>query len=195
MTRRLALLDRVAALAVGLVLLAAGLALLDWRFEKVGSWPAEADTSALSDLMDQGWWPWAFAAGSVLVGLVALVWLLSHAPRRSEGAERMSAVSSREGNVRVDLGSAARAVAADFSARTAIADVKGTARRRGATHVIELRGHLDARSAGAGIDPAAERCTRDVADAFPDGAVVCRVLLGSSRRRTRLARTSTPRVH
>lgn len=195
MTRRLTFLDRAATLLVGLGLVAGGLALLDWRYGWVGSWPEKIRTGRYADLESGSWWPWAFAAAGVLLGLVGLVWLLAHAPRRGEGAVRLSDASDQSGTVRVDLGSVAKAVAADFEARTAATDVRGTARRRGSAHVIELRGHLDPSSTGSSIDEAASRCARDIEAAFPDGSTACRVLLGRGRLRPRLTRASTPRVH
>lgn len=195
MTRRLAALDRAITLVVGLALVAGGLALLDWRYGWVGTWGTAVNTSGFADTESTGWWPWAYAAAGIVVGLIGLVWLLAHAPRRGERAVRLSGASDHDGAVRVDLNTVANAVAADFEARTTVTGVKGTARRRGTTHVIELRGHLDRRATGADIESAAARCAQNVSEAFPDGNTVCRVLLGSNRRRTKLTRASTPRVH
>ncbi len=195
MTRRLSIIDRIATLVVGLLLVVGGFALLDWRYGWVGSWQNSLSTSGFADTESTSWWPWAYAAAGVLLGLVGLVWLIAHAPRRGERAVRLSDASDESGTIRVDLGSVAKAVAADFEARTAVTHVSGTAHRRGGHHVIELRGQLDPLATGSGIESAAARCAQNVSEAFPDGTTVCRVLLGGTRRRPRTSRASTPRVH
>lgn len=198
MTRRLAAIDRVVTALVGIALVVGAAALLNWRFDWIGSWPGTLDTGRADDVVTSTWWPWAFAAGGIVVGLVGLAWLLSHAPRRGERAVRLSGASDRTGAIRIDLDSVAQAVAADFEARTSITRVKGSARRHGDTHVIELRGQVDPHhvtGVGSEVEAAARRCAQNVSDAFPDGSTVCRVLLGHDRRRTGRSRAGTPRVH
>ena len=194
MTRRLAAIDRIASTVVGLGLVAAGAALLDWRYRWFGSWDDTLSTARLDDVQSSAWWPWAFAAAGILLGLLGLLWILSHAPRPGERAVRLAGASDRTGSVRVDLHDVAQAVAADFEARTSVTHVRGTARRHGRTHVIELRGQLDPDVTGGDIESVAARCAHDVSDAFPDGHTVCRVLLGHDRRRRGLPRASAPRV-
>lgn len=194
MTRRLAAIDRIASTVVGLGLLAAGAALLDWRYRWVGTWDDTLSTARLDDVQSSAWWPWAFAAAGILLGAIGLVWILSHAPRRGERAVRQAGASDRTGTVHVDLNDVAKAVAADLEARTAATHVKGTAHRQGRTHVIELRGQLDPHVTGDDIESVASRCAHDVSDAFPDGHTVCRVLLGHDRRRPGRLRASAHRV-
>ena len=195
MTRRLAAIDRIASTLVGLVLVAAGAALLDWRYRWLGTRDETLSTARLDDVASSAWWPWVFAAVGILLGVLGLLWMLAHAPRRGERAVRLPGASDRTGSVRVDLHEVARAVAADFEARTNVTHVRGTARQQGRTHVIELRGQLDPHATGDSIESAAARCTHDVSEAFPDGTTVCRVLLGYDRRRIRPTRAGTPRVH
>ncbi|KQX73726.1 hypothetical protein [Aeromicrobium sp. Root472D3] len=194
MTRRLAAIDRTVTALVGLALIAGGVALLDWRYRWFGTWSDSVSTARLDDVESSAWWPWVFALGGVVLGLVGLLWLLSHAPRPGEKAVRLPDASDRAGSVHVDLSGVAKAVAADFEARTNVTHVKGTARRQGRTHVIELRGQLDPHVTGGDIESAASRCTHDVSDAFPDGHTVCRVLLGHDHRRSGRTRASAHRV-
>ncbi len=194
MTRRLAALDRTVTALVGLALVAGGLALLDWRYRWVGTWDDAVSSTRLDDVESSAWWPWVFALAGVVLGLLGLVWLLSHAPRRGERTVRLAGASDRSGSVHVDMSTVAKAVAADFEGRTNVTHVKGTAHRHGRTNVIELRGQLDPHVTGGDIESAAARCTQDVSDAFPDGTTVCRVLLGHDHRRSGRTRTSAPRV-
>ena len=195
MTRRLTIIDRLVTALVGIALVTGGLALLNWRYDWIGSWPDTLALGGVSDVESSAWWPWAFAAAGIVIGLVGLAWLLSHAPRRGERTVRLSESSDRTGAIRIDLHSVAQAVAADFEARTSTTRVKGTARRHRGAHVIELRGQLDPHATGDSIESAAARCTQHVSEAFPDGTTVCRVLLGHDRRRIRPTRAGTPRVH
>ena len=194
MTRRLAAIDRIASTVVGLGLVAAGTALLDWRYRWLGTWDETLSTARLDDVESSSWWPWVFAAGGIVLGALGLAWMLSHVPRPGERAVRLPGASDRTGSVRVDLHDVARAVAADFEASTGVTHVKGTARRQGRTHVIELRGQLDPHVTGGDIESAAARCAHDVSDAFPDGHTVCRVLLGHDRRRPGRIRASALRA-
>jgi hypothetical protein len=194
MTRRLAAIDRTVTALVGLALVVGGIALLDWRYRWVGTWDDRLSTARLDDVQSSAWWPWVFAAAGLVLGVVGLVWLLSHAPRPGERAVRLPDASDRTGSVRVDLHGVAQAVAADFASRTNVTHVKGTARQHGRTHVIELRGQLDPHVTGGDLASAAARCTHDVSDAFPDGHTVCRVLLGHDRRRSGRTRASAPRA-
>lgn len=192
MTRRLATIDRVVVGLVGVALVAGGLALLDWRYGWVGgSYPDALSTSGWDDLTSHGWWPWALAAAGIVVGVLGLVWLLAHAPRRGEGTISLSEASDQTGAIRIDLGSVAKAAAADLEAAGVATHVKGTARRVRGRHVVELRGRLDPLlTDGAGLASAVERCTQNVSDAFPDGKTVCRVLLGPDRHPKGSTRTS-----
>lgn len=193
MTRRLAAIDRVVVALVGIALVVAGLALLDWRFGWVGgdTYPDAVSTSDWDDLAATAWWPWALAAGGLVLGALGLVWLLAHAPRRGEGTISLSEASDQTGAIRIDLGSIAKAAAADLEAAGVATHVKGTAHRVRGRHVVELRGRLDPLlTDGAGLASAVDRCTQNVSDAFPDGKTVCRVLLGPDRHSRGSARTS-----
>lgn len=195
MTRKLNATDRAVTLLVGLALVAGGLALLNWHQQWFGSWPDTLSTSRFADTEATAWWPWAYAAAGIVLGLIGLFWLLAHVPRRGERIVRLDAASSEHGAARVDYQSVATAVAADLEARSPVTHVKGATRRRRGTLVIELRGYLDPHATPEIIDATAARCTQNVSDAFPDGSTVCRVLLGHDRRRVARGRASTPRVH
>lgn len=77
MTRRAVTVDRIAALLLGIGLLALGLATVAW--ERGALWQAgPLDLSAAIELTRTPWWPWTSGAAGILLILLALRWLFSH---------------------------------------------------------------------------------------------------------------------
>lgn len=195
MSRKLVTLDRIATLLLAALLIGGGLAALDWRYRWVLSYPDETSTSVPQQLTTAGWWPWAAGAvGGVLI-LLGLWWLLAHLRRGIEPTLRLPA-SDPTGKITADLASLADAVADDFQSRAPVDHVRGTARRIGSDHVIEIRAHVDPRADGDSITRAARSVTGDVNRAFPNGSVSCRIILDSPRANRGLRRApATARVH
>ena len=195
MSRKLVALDRIATLLLAVLLLGGGLAALDWRYGWVLSYPDRTRTSAALELTTAGWWPWAAGAVGVVLILLGLWWLLAHLRRGIEPTLRLPATDP-SGKVTADLASLADAAADDFQSRAPVDHVRGTARRIGSDHVIEIRAHVDPRADGDSITQAARSATGDVARAFPDGSVTCRIILDSPRTHRGLRRApATARVH
>ena len=120
MSRSVLRFDRLAALVLGLVLVAAGAAAAAWGLGQLTRvWagaPQSLSTAGAGDVCGQSWWPGAAAAAAVLLALLGLWWLLAHVPRRSTGPLRLAG-SDRSGALAVD-GSSAAAVAADVLTET-----------------------------------------------------------------------------
>lgn len=193
MSRRLLLLDRLACAVLGLALLGGGLLLVDWRFELVSSaYAAELSTSSATDVLDSSWWPWAFAVGGVLLGLVGLAWLTAHLRRSVAGPLRLPG-SGPTGRLSVDLGAVADSVAAQYSDLAPVTGAHGRVRSRGSRHVVEVTAHVAPRADVATLTRAAATCTSDLAGALPGEDVACRVLLDAARR-GRGRRTDSVRV-
>lgn len=112
--------DRLAALVLGLVLVAAGAAAAAWGLGQLTRvWagaPQAVSTAGAGDVYGQSWWPGAAAAAAVVLALLGLWWLFAHVPRRSTGPLRLAG-SDRSGALAVD-GSSAAAAAADVLAET-----------------------------------------------------------------------------
>lgn len=182
MTPRVIRFDRVMTLLVAVLVIALGLLIVDWHYQWVlRSYPAELSTRPASDIVTSDWFPWAFAAVGILLGLIGLVWLLSHLGRRGPSTLRLDA-SDQTGRVQADLRSIADAAATRLESLAPLTAVTGTVVTIRSRPVILLRGRIDPAAAVEPVADAAEICARDVAAAFPDDSITCRVLVDPPRR-------------
>lgn len=192
MTRGLLRLDRLIALLVGLALVAVGLLVVDWRYREVFTYRDTLDTKPASDLMETAWWPWAFAAAGLVLGLLGLVWLLAHLRRGGPSTLRLRS-SGPTGRVETDLRSVAATVAQRLGDLAPVTGVRGTTRVYGSHTIVELRGHVDVAADAEALTEAAEVCAADIAAAFPDDDITCRVVLDAPQR-SRTGRSTRVRV-
>ncbi|MFE6509197.1 hypothetical protein ACFVDI_00985 [Nocardioides sp. NPDC057767] len=182
MTPRVIRYDRVMTLLVAVLVIALGLLIVDWHYQWVlRTYPAELSTGPASEIVTSDWFPWAFAAAGILIGLIGLVWLLSHLGRRGPSTLRLDA-SDQTGRVQADLRSIADAAATRLESLAPLTGVTGTVVTIRSRPVILLRGRIDPAAAVAPVADAAETCAQDVAAAFPDDSITCRVLIDQPRR-------------
>lgn len=182
MTPRVIRFDRGLTLLAGLLLVALGLLIVDWHYQWVlQSYPAELSADPAGEIVRASWFPWAFAAVGVALGLLGLIWLVAHLGRRGPSSLRLQA-SDQTGRVQADLRSIADASAARLESMAALTSVSGTVVTIRSRPVILLRGRIDPVASVASITDAAETCSQDLAAAFPDDAVTCRILVDSPRR-------------
>jgi len=194
MTARLLRTDRVVTALLGLVLVGGGLLVLDWRYRLVFTGYSDAlSTTAASDVVGRGWFTWAGAAVGLVLGLLALAWMLAHARRLGRSTLRLAA-SDERGRVAADLRAVAGAAASRLGALAPVTSVTGSTRVYRSRTVIELRGYVDPDADVAAITEAADRCASEILAAFPDDDVTCRVLVDGPRRR-RARRDRPVRVH
>lgn len=182
MTPRVIRFDRVMTLLVAVLVIALGLLIVDWHYQWVlRTYPAELSTGPAREIVTSDWFPWAFATAGVLLGLIGLAWLLAHLGRRGPSTLRLDA-SDQTGRVQADLRSIADAAATRLENMAPLTGVTGTVLTIRSRPVILLRGHIDPAAAVAPVADAAETCSRDVAAAFPDDSITCRVLIDPPRR-------------
>ncbi|MBF4161662.1 hypothetical protein [Nocardioides acrostichi] len=195
MSARLSALDRFLVGLVGLVLLAGGLVVVDWRvgLAPIGL-PTTLDTTALADGVASSGWPWVSAGVCVVLALLALAWILAHLGRRSVSVAR-SVLSDEEGRVVLDLSSVAAAAATDLADTAPVASARGWCEVRGASHLVVLRAKvLPDADVDALVDAARASAVR-VVGAFEDDRVGCRVLLHGPPRLRRGLSTSLTSVN
>lgn len=182
MTPRVIRFDRVLTLVVALLLVALGLLAVDWHYQwALPTYPAELSTGPANEVVASGWFPWAFAAAGLLLGLLGLVWLVAHLGRRGPSTLRLHA-SDQTGRVQADLRSIADAAADRLESLAPLTGVTGTVATIRSRPVILLRGRMDPLASVASITDAAEICAQDLAAAFPDESITCRVLVDPPRR-------------
>lgn len=193
MTRKLLGLDRLAVLLVGVALVVLGLLAIDWRQRYLlDSYADTLATGRTQDLLATSWWPWVFALVGILLGLIGLVWLLAHLRREGPTTVRMGA-SDATGRIEVDVRSVASAAATHLGTIAPVINPRGTTRVYGATTLVEVRGRVDPAADPGSLIEAAEACSAQVAAAFPDDRVECRVVLDAPRS-TRPGRADRVRV-
>lgn len=183
MTRKLLGFDRFIVLVVGVGLVLLGLLAVDWKNHYVlNSYSDTLRTSATGDVLTSSWWPWVFAIAGVILGVLALWWLLAHL--RREGPSRLRTnVSDETGRVEVDIRSVATAAAAYLATVAPVVNPRGTTRTYGGTTLVLLRGRVDPAADVESLTQAATTCTNHITAAFPNDKVECRVVLDSPQRK------------
>ncbi|MEV6413644.1 hypothetical protein [Kribbella sp. NPDC051718] len=146
MRRGLITFDRLAALIIAVVLMAAGAAALGWRYDLIPGSSQRLEIDGLSDLSQTAWWSWAIGAGGVLLVLFGLTWLARHLPRRGTGQLRLTG-SDSSGRLTTDANAAAR------TAGQVLAQTIGV--RDGSGRIVLDRGQLVAELT-ATLEPSAD---------------------------------------
>lgn len=181
--------DRPAAILLGLLLLAAGAAVIDWRFDLVGVWD-RLDTGAVVAAAEEDWFTWTAGAVALVSGILALWWLLARLPRRVES--RVPIGSDGADRVDMDVSSVAPCLCEELERNAPVDHVTAKRIPVGAGQLVQLRANVDPRADGESLVKAASALDEAVTTAFPDGEVTVRVLVDGPRRP---GSRRTPRVH
>lgn len=187
-TRRTRSIDRIVTLVLGLILVAAALAAWEWRLDLTGRLQPTLRTSGADTVLDSSWWPWAWAAVGVLLGLLGLVWMLAHLPRPTRGRTRLDG-SDASGRLEVDIASLARTLGDRWAELAPVTGVRGRT-SPDAPDLVELIGHVDVEADAEALIEGTERVETEVERAFPDGNVRVRFLLQGPGRQRRTRRTT-----
>ncbi|WP_241384596.1 alkaline shock response membrane anchor protein AmaP [Rhodococcus sp. CH91] len=137
MTRSATFVDRLAALVVGLLLIALGIGALIWNTTVLPRIPTHVTAPALVTATGTPWWPWAVAVAGVLCLALGVRWLLAHTPRAKAKPLQMSEPAGL-GNISVDLGALAAAAARSLAGRDDVHSAKGKAVIDRGTRTLEL---------------------------------------------------------
>ncbi|SDD47837.1 hypothetical protein [Glycomyces harbinensis] len=181
--------DRVGAALLGLVLLAAGAAVVDWRFDLVGAWD-RLDTGLIRETVEADWFAWAAGGAAVVLAVVALWWLFARVPRPVESGVRLG--FSGADRVDVDVRSIAPRLRESLEQSAPVDHVTSSRSRTGTGQLVLLRANVDPRADGESLRRAADDVAASVEAAFPDREVTVRILIDAPRRR---GKRRTPRVH
>ena len=174
-------LDRFATIVVALLLIALGLVLIDWRYHLVlHSYSHQISLGPVPRYAATSWWPWAFAAATVVLGLIGLWWLLAHL-RRATAKNTKMPQSDPGGTITLDTSSLASAMAEALQEDGPFASVKATATRTGHTTTVQLTARPDEHADGPSISRATQHLGAQLRSAFPDQGVIARVLVDQPR--------------
>lgn len=186
-------LDRVLAVLLGLILLAAGIATAAWYnggLRKLWpQFPKELSTDGASDVLAMSWWPWVAGVAGALAVLLGLWWLLAHLPRRGVGMLVLPG-SGRPGRLLVDPAGATTTAAEVLADSPGIRSVHGRVLRDRGELVVSLTGTIDPRADLAEVIAVADAVTGELRSVLGRDDARARVHLSVARR----ARTQ-PRVH
>ena len=187
-TRRTRGTDRLVTVVLGAALLAVGLLAWEWRLDLTGRLAPRLDLSGIDSVVDSAWWPWAWAAAGIALGLLGLVWLLAHRPRLTRGTTRL-AESDPTGRLEVDRSSLASTLAERWGSLAPVTGARGRV-LPDAPEVVELTAHVEVEAEADALVHAAAQVEREVAEAFPDNAVRVRFVLSGPARQPRTRRTT-----
>lgn len=186
-------LDRLLILLLALVLLAVGVATVAWGAGwLVQVWPGspeELSTTPVTDVLGASWWGWVALAGGVVLGLLAIWWLVAHRTHHSIGPLRLPG-SDRTGALTLD-GSAAVGAAADVVERTrGVRSAKGKTIADRGQLVADLHLTVEPDADLRAVTAATDAAMADLAGVLGRDDVRARVTLDvarSARQQTRVS--------
>lgn len=187
MSRHVVALDRLAALLVGLALVAAGLLAFAWSTNLVLDLPAKIDTTAVTDVLETAWWPWALAGAGVILVVAGTWWFVGHFTSQAVGRLALPG-SDSGGRLVADTRPVAKAVGAAFgetrgvrSSRAAITHDRGQLIAR-IDATIEHDADLEA------VARSADKVSGELRQVLGRDDIKCQVQLKVSARNSGLAR-------
>ena len=126
MSRPATVLDRTAAVIVGLVLVLVGVGVFLWNSAWFNGIPEFITAPGLALSVRSWWWPWAVTAAGIALVLLGMRWLTSHsmAPRAHTAALPGSGV---HGSLTTDLSAIASAASRRLELNPSVRSAKATA--------------------------------------------------------------------
>lgn len=158
-TRTMLAIDRLATLLLAVVLVVGGAAACWWWSGASisalgGTLPGTSDTSAVTDVVGQGWYPWASIVAGVVLVLLGLYWILRHLHRT--GVRKLSLEGSdTSGRLQVAASEAAGAAATALTSTVGVRSASGVVVRDRNQLVARLNATIDP---GADLSLVARRC-------------------------------------
>lgn len=164
-----AVLDRLACLVLGLVLLGAGAAAVLWQTRRGPGWPARLSARWAGEMTAAPWWPWATALVGVALALLGLRWLAAHLPVHRVPDLPLDG-SDTAGRLRVDLGDVAAATAETIDTAAGVRSTTGRGSYRRGRPTLELTAVIEPSADLAPVTAAADRAHTELVAALGDQA-------------------------
>lgn len=161
MNRKVIALDRVVALVVGLVLIAAGAAGALWWLGTFPSWPQTLAASWVAQWPTATWWPWATGAAGVVLILLGLRWLAGHLPDR--GVTHVTLPGSDErGRLSAQVRSVAKTAADVLATTPGVRSASGSVQRERGQLLVKFDATIEPQADLEVIAAAADRVTAEL---------------------------------
>ena len=189
MTRTAWAVDRIAVIVVGLILIAVGVLAFIWRLDVWNALSQTSDTSAITDILNRRWWPWAVTGAGIILILLGLRWLWAHVPGRGVGDLNLPG-TGEQGKLRFSGKAAASSAADALAAKPAVQSASGTIKRDRGQLVVDLKATVDSEADLEEIAADADQIVGDLARVMGRQDLYGRVHLTVSGSATKLARVS-----
>lgn len=189
MSRTANVLNRLALLALGLVLLAGGAATTAWG---TGRWQIRTgvvDTSSATRIVTTAWWPWAAALTGILLIALALRWIIALLVQRPVRTVGLSG-SSAQGRLTVNADAVVRPASALLESTLGVRSAKGRWFRHRDRLVLELTAAIDPATDLDTVAAAYTQISADLAHALGRPDVQARLLMRAARRPRTLPRVN-----
>jgi hypothetical protein len=177
--------DRVLAVALGLILLVTGVGIAAWYNGNLRrlfpQFPKKLSTDKASDLANTDWWPWTTGAVGALLVLLGLWWLLAHLPRRNVG-QLVLPGSGRTGRLRVDPSGLASTAAEVLADTPGIRTAHGKVQRDRGQLIVALSATMDPRADLTHVVAATDAVATDLNTVLGRDDARARILLSVARR-------------
>lgn len=177
--------DRMAAFLVGLLLICAGVAGALWWQGTLTTWfpglSNRLDTSSVTDLTRQSWWPWAAGAAGVVLVLAGLRWLIGHLPSRGVSQLKLPG-STSQGTLLAQVRPVAAAAAEALEQTPGVRSAKGSIREERGQLVARLNATVEQQADLAAVAAAADRVSAQLAQVLQRDDLACQVNLTVARR-------------
>lgn len=188
MSRAVIAFDRLAAIVVGLVLIATGLAGLFWWRGKLGlSGPLDAAIAV--DQTTQTWWPWVVGVVGVVLILLGLRWLAGHVITRGVGQVRLSG-TGKPGRLTAQVKPVAQAAAEVLASTDGVRSVRGTIHRDRGQLVARLTATIEPQADLATVTAAADSISSDLKKVLARDDLRCLVTLRVAHRSRQMSRVT-----
>lgn len=180
MSRAVIAVDRIAAALIGLILLAAGAYALAWSRRGVLSLPQQLQTTGLSSLTEQGWWPLALGLTGLILVLFGLRWLAAHIPERAMPTLRVPG-SDNSGRLTVSSQAVADAAAEELEQTAGVESARARLIYDRGQAVLSMHSVITADADLEAIGTAADVVTAHVIDVTARNDLRCRIQLSVNR--------------
>lgn len=181
--------DRMVLLLLGLLILLAGAATTVWGLGRWPDAPAEIDLGPVRAAPEHPWWPWVLGVGGVVLLVLGLQSLVSHARRRRVRHVALPPTGIK-GRARVDLPALAEAAGEALSRAPQVDTVRDRVTVDRGVTVVELTAGTDASVDLHELRVAINRTRDELAAALPPGVCHVRVRLDVRRHRVERPRVS-----